>query len=132
MAAPICAGPSTSRTSTSTTSSPPRWRTHRPPRAAGERVRKDGCTHMRRAFDIEDINLDDLIATAMEDPQAVTGDVKILQGISFGDLHVAYREFCKNEPVEASPVDLTQVIAYYNTALADLPDHTRLKGLKLP
>ena len=33
---------------------------------------KDGCTHMRRAFDIEDINLDDLIATAMEDPQAVT------------------------------------------------------------
>ena len=26
---------------------------------------------MRRAFDIEDINLDDLIATAMEDPQAV-------------------------------------------------------------
>ena len=24
-----------------------------------------GCTHMRKAFDIEDINLDDLISTAM-------------------------------------------------------------------
>ena len=29
-----------------------------------------GCTHMRKAFDIEDINLDELLATAMEDPQA--------------------------------------------------------------
>ncbi len=99
---------------------------------AVEQLLKDGCTHMRRAFDIEDINLDDLIATAMEDPQAVTGDVKILQGLSFGDLHVAYRRFCKNEPVEASRVDLTEVIKYYNAALADLPDHTKLKGLKLP
>jgi penicillin-binding protein 1A len=30
-----------------------------------------GCTHMRKAFDIEDINLDELIAIAMDDPQAV-------------------------------------------------------------
>jgi hypothetical protein len=42
-------------------------------------ILKSGCAHMRRAFDIEDINLDELIATAMEDPQAVTGDVKILR-----------------------------------------------------
>ena len=27
-----------------------------------------GCTHMRKAFDIEDINLEELIATAMDDP----------------------------------------------------------------
>jgi penicillin-binding protein 1A len=101
-------------------------------REAVAQILKDGCTHMRRAFDIEDINLDDLIATAMDDPQAMTGGVKILQGISFGDLHVAYRQFCKNEPMASSPVDLTEVIAYYNTALADLPDHTKLKGLKLP
>src|SRR5215213_4356840 len=97
-----------------------------------EQLLKDGCAHMRRAFDIEDINLDDLMATAMQDPQAVTGDVKILQGISFGDLHVAYRQFCKNEPVEATTIDLTEVIKYYNAALADLPDHAKLKDLKLP
>src|SRR6478752_3992298 len=42
-----------------------------------------GCTHMRKAFDIEDINLD-------------------------------------------------EVIAHYNKAVADLPDHNKLKGLKLP
>ena len=33
-----------------------------------------GCTHMRKAFDIEDINLDELIATAMDDPQAIAGE----------------------------------------------------------
>jgi len=95
-------------------------------------ILKDGCAHMRKAFDIEDINLDDLIATAMQDPQAVAGDVKVLQGINFGDLHTSYRQFCKGEAVEASPVDLGEVIQYYNKAVADLPDHAKLKGAKLP
>src|SRR4051794_20967956 len=95
-------------------------------------ILKDGCAHMRKAFDIEDINLDDLIATAMQDPQAVAGDVKVLQGINFGDLHTSYRQFCKGEAVENSPVDLGEVIQYYNKAVADLPDHAKLKGAKLP
>src|SRR6185369_11680856 len=34
------------------------------------RLLSAGCTHMRKAFDIEDINLDELIAKAMDDPQA--------------------------------------------------------------
>ena len=101
-------------------------------RAEVVQLLRDGCAHMKRAFDIEDINLDDLIATAMDDPQAMTGGVKVLQGIDFRDLHTAYRQFCKNETVPASPVDLGEVIAFYNTAVADLPDHTRLKGMKLP
>jgi membrane carboxypeptidase/penicillin-binding protein len=96
------------------------------------RLLKEGCAQMRRAFDIEDVNLDDLIATAMDDPQAVAGDAKFLQGLDLGELHLAYRQFCKNEAVERSAVDLTQVIAYYNEALADLPDHSGLKDLKLP
>src|SRR6266436_4712763 len=57
-----------------------------------------GCAHMRKAFDIEDINLEDLIATAMDDPQAV-GENKVFRGINFVDLQTAYREFCKNEKV---------------------------------
>ncbi|MET0707800.1 MAG: transglycosylase domain-containing protein, partial [Tardiphaga sp.] len=40
--------------------------------------------------------------------------------------------FCKNEKVEKSPVDLTDVIGFYNTALKDLPDAGKLKGNKLP
>ena len=95
-------------------------------------ILKSGCAHMRRAFDIEDINLDELIATAMEDPQAVTGDVKILQGLSFNDLHASYRQFCKDEAAAPAPVDLGEVISYYNAAVAGLPDAARLKGLKLP
>src|SRR5215472_8288127 len=96
------------------------------------RILRDGCGHMRKAFDIEDINLDDLIATAMDDPKALTADIKALRGLSFSDLLTAYRQFCKNERVDNSPVDLGEVIAFYNTAVADLPDHTRLKDKKLP
>src|SRR6476659_2049496 len=91
-----------------------------------------GCTHMRKAFDIEDINLDELIATAMEDPQAIAGESKVFRGINFADLITAYRQFCKNEKVAAPAVDLGDVIDFYNKALTDLPDHSKLKGMKLP
>jgi penicillin-binding protein 1A len=91
-----------------------------------------GCAHMRKAFDIESVNLDDLIATALEDPQAVTGDVAVFKGINFRDMHVAYRQFCKNEAVPNSPVKIDEVITFYNNAVKDLPDHEKLRGLKLP
>src|SRR5262245_48478581 len=91
-----------------------------------------GCTHMRKAFDIEDINLEDLIATALDDPQAVAGENKAFRGINFADLQMAYREFCKNERVVQLTVDLGDVIDFYNKAAANLPDHTKLKGMKLP
>jgi hypothetical protein len=86
---------------------------------------------MRKSFDIEDINLEDLIATALDDPQAV-GENKVFRGINFADLQLAYREFCKNEKVVVLAVDLGEVIDFYNKAAADLPDHTKLKGMKLP
>src|SRR2546423_6325140 len=91
-----------------------------------------GCTHMRKAFDIEDINLDELISTAMEDPQAIAGESKVFRGLNFADLQTAYRQFCKNETVETPAVDLGDVIDFYNKALTDLPDHNKLKGIKLP
>src|SRR5262249_31502969 len=64
------------------------------------KTRGDGSTQMRKAFVIEDITLDALIATAMDDPQALTADIKALRGLSFGDLLTAYRQFCKGEKVE--------------------------------
>ena len=91
-----------------------------------------GCAHMRKAFDIEDINVDDLIATAMDDPEAVTGGLPQFRGMNLGDLHTAYQQFCKNETVENSPVDIANVIEFYNRAVANLPDHTRLRGMRLP
>ncbi len=91
---------------------------------------------MRKSFDIEQINLDDLIATAMDDKDtiggALGGEIKALKGLSVEDLHTIYRQFCKNERVENSPVDLAEVIGFYNSALKDLPDAQKLKGMKLP
>jgi penicillin-binding protein 1A len=93
---------------------------------------RDGCAHMRKAFDIENLNIDDLIATAMEDPQGVTGGIAAFRGINFSDLLVAYKQFCKNETVEKSAVDVGDVIDFYNKAVAELPDPARLKRAKLP
>jgi hypothetical protein len=93
---------------------------------------RDGCAHMRQAFDIESINLDDLIATALDDPKAVGADIKAFHGLNFGDLNTAYHQFCKNETVANPVVDLGQVIEFYNNAAADLPDQSRLKGKKVP
>src|SRR6202165_2072586 len=100
--------------------------------AAVAQLLREGCAHMRKAFDIEDINLDDLIATAMDDPQAIAGENKAFRGINFSDLLTAYRQFCKNEKVATPAVDLGDVIDFYNKAVADLPDHAKLKGIKLP
>jgi penicillin-binding protein 1A len=91
-----------------------------------------GCAHMRKAFDIEDLNLDDLISTAMEDPQGMAGGIAAFRGINFSDLFTAYKQFCKNEKVEKSAVDIGQVIDFYNKAVADLPDPGKLKTPKLP
>jgi penicillin-binding protein 1A len=91
-----------------------------------------GCAHMRKAFDIEDLNLDDLIATAMEDPQGMTGGIAAFRGINFSDMFTAYKQFCKNEKVEKSAVDLGDVIDFYNKAVGDLPDPGKLKNRKLP
>ena len=91
-----------------------------------------GCAHMRKAFDIEQLDLDGLIETAMTDTGGGTEEVKAFRGLKFEDMFLAYRQFCKNEKVERSVVDIPQVIEFYNAAAADLPDHNKLKDLQLP
>ena len=78
------------------------------------------------------INVDELIFTALNDQKAVGTGIKAFHGINFADLNVAYHRFCKNENVGDLVVDLRQVIEFFNDAAADLPDHARLKGRKLP
>src|SRR5262249_58777534 len=80
-----------------------------------------GCAHMRKAFDIEDINVEDLIATAMDDPQAVAGEHKAFHGINFADLQTAYRQFCKNEKVAVSAVGLRAGFDFLHKAQYALP-----------
>jgi penicillin-binding protein 1A len=91
-----------------------------------------GCERMRRAFDVEAVNIDDLIATAMDDPEAASGGYVAFRGIKISDLHAAYRQFCKNETIANPVVDIKEVIEFYNRTLANLPDHARLKGGRLP
>src|SRR6202035_376736 len=93
---------------------------------------RGGCAHMSKVFEIEDINLDDLLATAMEDPELVAGGNAAFRGIKFADLRSAYRQFCTKEPAPNWDLDAGAVIDFYNKTLADLPDPARLKGLKLP
>jgi membrane carboxypeptidase/penicillin-binding protein len=95
-------------------------------------ILRNGCTHMKQAFDIESINVDDLIATALDDPKAVGADIKAFHGLNFSDLNTAYHQFCKNEPITSPIVDMRQVIDFFNTAAADLPDQNILKGKRLP
>src|SRR5271169_5559903 len=95
-------------------------------------ILRNGCAHMRQAFDIESINLDELITTALDDPKAVGADIKAFHGLNFADLNTAYHQFCKNETIANPVVDLGQVIDFFNNAAADLPDQNSLKGKKLP
>ncbi len=117
------------------TTQPQAVKTHFDPdtdRDAVVQILRDGCAHMRKAFDIESINLDDLIATAFDDPKAMGADIKAFHGLNFADLNTAYHQFCKNEPTTNPVVDLGDVIAFYNSAAADLPDQNVLIGRKLP
>ncbi len=90
-----------------------------------------GCVHMLKTFDLENINFDELLSTAMEDPEAV-GDNKAFREIDFADLHTAYRQFCKDETVERAAIELADVIKFYNKAASDLPDHNKLEGMSFP
>ena len=92
---------------------------------------RDGCTHMRKAFDIEDLNLDALVDTAMED-KTVAGEIRAFRDINFDDLFAAYKQFCGNQPIDRAAFDIKTVIEFYNKVVADLPDHNKLKNLKLP
>ncbi len=95
-------------------------------------ILRNGCAHMKQAFDIEAINLDELITTALDDPKAVGAEIKPFRGLNFTDLNAAYHQFCKNEPIANPVVDMRQVINFFNTAVADLPDQNVLKGRRLP
>jgi penicillin-binding protein 1A len=89
---------------------------------------RKGCSHIRSAFAIEDLDLDELIATAMDDRDAVSAKFR---DVSFTDMHAAYRVIC-NQEKEALPFDVGELIEFQNLALMDLPDHEVLGRLKLP
>src|SRR6202046_4429043 len=105
------------------TTAPQAVKTHFDPvqdRAEVVQILRDGCAHLRQAFDIESINVDDLISTALDDPTAIGANIKAFHGLNFADLNTAYHQFCKNETVANPVVDLGAVITFFNNAATDL------------
>jgi penicillin-binding protein 1A len=100
-------------------------------RAEVAQLLRDGCEHMLKTFDVENINIDELIAIAMNDPKAVAGESKVFRGLNLDDLVAAYRQFCKADGADAPVVDVGEVIAFYNKATIDLPDVSKLRDQKL-
>jgi 1A family penicillin-binding protein len=88
---------------------------------------KAGCLHMRQVFDIENINIEDLISVAMDDPEAISNSNAAFHGLNFRDLNNAYRQFCTNQTVPKWDLDLGTVIDFYNKTMTDLPDDARLR-----
>lgn len=93
---------------------------------------RDGCSHIKKVFDIERINLDDLITTALEDTESLAKENKAFRNINFVDLQAAYRQFCTNQAVLKPAIDVGAVIDAYDKAAATLPDDSKLKQLKPP
>ncbi len=113
----------------------------------------DGCHFMIKEFQAEDMDFDFLFGMMIgnaEDakakaeklksetqamgpaPVADTFTDKLMKTVDLPGLHAAYKQFCKGEKVENSPLKLDEVIAYYNTSVGTLPDHNKLKNFKLP
>jgi hypothetical protein len=65
-------------------------------RAQVVQILRDGCAHMRQAFDIESINLNELISTALNDPKAVSADIKAFHGINFAGCLPLIRDAAHN------------------------------------
>ena len=87
---------------------------------------------MLKVFDLENINFDELLVTALDDPQAI-GETQGVSRHQFRRLADRLPAILQERSRSRRPaVDLADVIAFYNKAAADLPDHTKLKGLKLP
>ena len=94
-------------------------------------ILRESCAHMRKVFDLEAIDIDDLVDTALSDPKAV-GDERSFRGIDFEDVQTAYKDFCKTGAAQPGVIDIGELISFYNRAAQDLPDVNMLKGLKLP
>src|SRR6478609_8012000 len=80
-------------------------------------ILRDSCTHMRKAFDIEAIDIDGLLDTALVDSEGA-GQARSFRGIDFNDLHTAYKQFCKADNSQPSVIDIGELIGFYNRAAA--------------
>lgn len=109
----------------------------------------EGCKFMVKEFGAEQVDFNFLFSMmianikATQEMAAVPAvsekplpdkltTVGLTEHIDVPSIYAAYKQFCKGEKVENSPIKLNEIIAYYNQTLTNLPDHAKLKTLKLP
>lgn len=99
-----------------------------------ETLLKDFSTNAKKLKTLGDDGLEDLTqktpTVAGEAPKSMT--MKIIEKVDFDVVTVAYKVFCKSEEVDMAPLKLEAAIAKFNDVMKDLPDHKKLKGLRLP
>jgi penicillin-binding protein 1A len=79
-----------------------------------------------------DVVDDEIEGVVKENKSAPNATDRIMAKLDFTTLNHAYKQICKGESIENSSVKLDEVISFYNTAMADVKDHTILKDLRLP
>ena len=124
--------------------------------AAVAKLLNEGCQLVTKQFKLttSDVDLSDLLemmasnakslkakqeAAKSEDsqdsdsgePATKSVTAKLIQELDFDAVYAAYRQFCKGEKVDNSPIKLNEVIAFFNNAMKDLPDYRKLKGMRL-
>ncbi len=114
-----------------------------------EQLLQEGCQFMIKEFKAEDVDFDFLFTMMVGNMESERAKAqkrieelgtdggtksltdKLFEQMDLPTMHAAYKRFCKNEKGESSAIKLNEVIEYYNLALADLPDHHKLNGIKL-
>ena len=87
---------------------------------------------MRKAFDVEQIDLDDLIETAMTDTRGGAGRSRRSAGSSSRTCSSPTSSSARTRRSTGGWSTSAQVIEFYNSAVDGLPDHNKLKGLTMP
>lgn len=132
---------------------PDKFREHFDPQTEQAKVEElltNGCEYLIKEFKADDVPFDMLfntmissLAKAKEKNKPVEEEIgaevqvtktateRLLDQLNLPVMHEVYKKYCKKEKVDKFPVNIADVIEYYNAAVADLPDHTILKTLKL-
>lgn len=120
--------------------------------AEAQSLLSDGCRFVMKEFsaDDEDQDLDFIFDLMLQNatnaknktqetstPASATSSSisfaeKLTKQLDIKGLQSIYRTFCKGEKIDSNVLNMQELLTFYNNAMGDLPDHTKLKGMKLP
>lgn len=81
---------------------------------------------------IADAGIDEALTLLVNNAQKMGVKMGLKDGLNLDAMQASFKLFCKGEDVTHPEIKLAEIISFYNSALVNLPDARRLKGLKLP